>query len=455
MANQLADSGIRRLVQNGLFNLVQQLWTLGVGIATSVLVARGLGVEDRGEYAIILLFINLVFTFFNSGLEPAIVYFTAKNQEAFLGTLRTSITLTVWASVFAVLISLLLIIVGRTVLFPQLHEQSLWIPILILPCILFANSLQVVFRGLEDFRTFNIIEMIAQLTLMGMTFVFVWGLQFGIIGAFAALAIRYIFTIALTGFLLRKKTKNKSLMTLSINGSTLREFLSYGARAYGFYIVAFLNQRLDVVLLNLLLVSKSSIALYDVAVGIGEKLWLVSRSASLVIFSRIAAIDSGDQSRNVITPIVARHILWLSILAATGVYIVADWGIQFLYGVEYALSASALKLLLPGLVMLGVGQIVSNDLAGRGRPETVAKQSLIGVMINIVVNLVLIPRLNFIGASMASSISYTAMTLLYFHTFQYVTGTRWRDLVLPTSDDIQLWLRGWKWLRAKLQPNHT
>jgi O-antigen/teichoic acid export membrane protein len=158
-----------------------------------------------------------------------------------------------------------------------------------------------------------------------------------------------------------------------------------------------------------------------------------------------------EAERTALTTIAARYTFWLGLAGSVLVFLLADWAVVLLYGIEYRPSALALRLLLPGIVTLGMGHVLSNDIAGRGKPEVIAAQSAFAVVLNIFLNLVLIPRLNFPGASIASVISYTAQALLLILTFCRLSSAHWTELFIPTRADFRRMQTAFRWGITKLR----
>jgi O-antigen/teichoic acid export membrane protein len=347
--------------------------------------------------------------------------------------------------------ALMLIFAAHDWLFPGIPVNDLLLSILLIPTTLFAAHLTSLFRGLQDFRTYNWIEMVSQPLALLLTLALVWWPRLGVLGAILAITARYALALVMCITILRHRLGDQRILVYEWDWAYVRQMLSYGFRAYWYYIVTFLNQRADVFLLNLLGVGAAVIGLYDVAVTLGERMWVLSRSVSMVTFSRVAALEKMEAERTALTTIAARYIFWLGLVASVVVFLLADWVIVLLYGVEYRASALALRLLLPGIVTLGMGHVLSNDIAGRGKPEIIAAQSAFAVGLNIFLNLVLIPRLNFPGASIASVISYTAQTLLLLLTFCRLSGVRWTELFIPTRADFRRIQTSLQWGITKLR----
>jgi O-antigen/teichoic acid export membrane protein len=439
----------RQFFKDTSINSIQQIWAMIIGLSVSVVVARGLGADGRGVYAVVMFLSVVVILLLNSGIEPAIIYHIARKQHPIQTVVSNGALLTVAVAVFGCVIASVVVGLLQPVLFPQVSRDYLYLCLLVIPTSINATNSQAIFRGLEDFQTYSLIEMITQPITLILSVIFIWGLQWSVGGAILALVIRHNISIILVWLILRRRA-----IYLWFNvwdSSVIREMVTYSLRVYAYNMSVFLNQRVDLLLLNVFRVSPAVIGVYDVAVSLAERFWTFSRAVSIVIFSRIAALEGDEEARNRLTTVVVRYVLWGTLLVGIVLYGVAEWAIVLIFGVEYGGAAMAFRLLLPGIVMLNVGFIISNDISGRGKPQQVVMQSLFGLVVNVLVNLVLIPRLSIAGAALASSISYTAIAVLTIITFSRLTGVPWQRLVVPSGDDVHLMQRGLAWLQHRLR----
>jgi O-antigen/teichoic acid export membrane protein len=134
---------------------------------------------------------------------------------------------------------------------------------------------------------------------------------------------------------------------------------------------------------------------------------------------------------------LSRLILILVIIASILIWLISDL-VFTLFLPEYMESSLLLKLLLPGLTLLTVEKILSNDLAGRGKPELNMYVSFFNVIFNVILNLILIPRLGVTGAAISSSITYVCSFIIKAFIFKAVTKMKMKDFLLITKSDLSL-----------------
>jgi O-antigen/teichoic acid export membrane protein len=197
-----------------------------------------------------------------------------------------------------------------------------------------------------------------------------------------------------------------------------------------------------------------AVGLYSIAVGLVEKLWMVSFAASTVLFPRVAA-ETEAQRQEKFTPLVARTVLWVTSFGALALALLSRWVVLLLYSEAFLPAVGALQALLMGIVALSAGRVLANDIAGRGFPRLNIYTGFIAVATNVVLNLFWIPRYGIAGAGWASTVSYTLCFLGILFLYCRLSGHSWTILVFPQPGDWQVyWSTGkalaqWAWGKVK------
>ena len=168
----------------------------------------------------------------------------------------------------------------------------------------------------------------------------------------------------------------------------------------------FFNYRLDVFVLNFI-AGPAAVGVYTVSVRLAELVWQMPNAASFVIFPRAAARSSHEMNR--FTPRVFRWTLVLTATAALGLAVIARPAIRFIYGSAFDGAFLPMLLLLPGVVLLGGGKVLANDVAGRGFPHYNAIVSGTCLILTVLLDLLLIPDHGAAGAAVASTVAYVAV----------------------------------------------
>ena len=123
------------------------------------------------------------------------------------------------------------------------------------------------------------------------------------------------------------------------------------------------------------------------------------------------------------------------------------WGIHLdskeliflFYSVDYSSSIFPFKILLIGVVTMSGWKILGSDLYGRGKPELNIYVSLISVVLNIILNILWIPKIGILGAAWATSISYTFSFVAIAIVYCKVSGNKIWNVILFQKSDFNIY----------------
>jgi O-antigen/teichoic acid export membrane protein len=132
---------------------------------------------------------------------------------------------------------------------------------------------------------------------------------------------------------------------------------------------------------------------------------------------------------------VSRITLLVTTACAIALIPVAWLGIHLVLP-DYTGSLPAFLVLLPAVVSLSLGKIMTSYISGRGKPGPVSVGAIITLVLNLVANVILIPRYGIVGAATASLISYTAMTAMMVVVACRISGLSPADLIVPRKAEL-------------------
>jgi O-antigen/teichoic acid export membrane protein len=186
--------------------------------------------------------------------------------------------------------------------------------------------------------------------------------------------------------------------------------------------------RLDQLLIESYL-DVAAVGIYAMAAWGAELLWLVPEALNpLLVHSSANALYRG---RDRTAARAVRLGLWVTILAAVPLALLAEPLLGLLRGGVYLPAVPALWVLLPGVVAFVPGVILAGDFIGRGVPHWNTQASAVTLALNVVLCLLWIPRLGILGAAWSSTVAYAFGSALMIWRFRRVTGLSWREILLP------------------------
>lgn len=430
-----------RLARAASLTLATRVAALIFGIGSSILLARGLGPAGKGEYALIVLIPALLQMAGGLGLDQAVVYLVARRRD------RARRIVTTLGGV-AVALGLAVIIVyagvsripayARYLAVAQVDPALVWVLVLLLPLVLAGQVVTSGILALERYRDFNLSSLITPVLNLALLVVLLLTDRLDVVGAVIATGAASVGGLAGSATLFARGAPSGPSTPVS---GLLRESLGFGWRAHFANLAWFVHYRADMFLVGYL-AGPAALGFYSIAVGLAERLYMAPSAVGTVLFPRVAAEGAGSDGRA--TARACRHSLWLTLALAVALAAVARPIVGLLYGSAFLPSVAPLWVLLPGVVGLAVGRVVSADLNGRGLPGTVARANGALAVVNVVLNLWWIPIWGVVGAAAATSCSYGAAAALLAWWYRRVAGARWRDLLILNRDD-------WRQLRVGLR----
>jgi len=188
----------------------------------------------------------------------------------------------------------------------------------------------------------------------------------------------------------------------------IKEVLKENARAYLGRVAERFETRISIVMLGLI-GTGAMVGKYTVATCIAEAIFMVSNSIATVLFSRSTQFNRNlhDQAFRLMVPIAT--------IFAVIIMAVSTIAIPLIYGEDFSDSVGLLFCLLPGVVAFSLVQILTPSFVHTSKSNIISLAHSIGLVVNISGNIILVPWLGAVGASLASSGSFiiTLVVLLF------------------------------------------
>jgi O-antigen/teichoic acid export membrane protein len=398
---ELISSDFLRHVAGTLAN---RFLLLGIGIVTSVVVARILGPEGRGAYAVAMGIGAIGVQACNLGLHASNTYTVAKRPELLSTLVMNSIAVGVGLGALAA--AALGAVFSLSPEFAPLHGPLLWLSICWIPlglCYLFTTNLLL---GMKAVNAYNKIELGGKILSVVLIGIVIW---FNFVTAetvFLAGLLALGLSLAWTFQVLHRRTVYLARPSFSL----FTETLGYSIRGYAAAFFSFLALRLDLLLIQYLLGIEQA-GYYSVAVSLTDVLYMLPLTVGTILFPKLSGMADGAKrwqfAKSVMTT-VGGLMVGIAIIAVFGAHPL----ITVLYGEAFEPATAAFVWLLPGIILLSVSSLLMNYLAAIGMPPVVMYSSGLATLINIGLNLKLIPILGIVGASMSMTVSAATMLIV-------------------------------------------
>lgn len=398
----------------------------------TIAIARVLGPSGKGAYSLILLVPTLLFTLGNLGINISNVYFGGKQKYSWTEIASNSLILALALGFSIAIAFLMYFFIFEPSFLKELEPRSLVLATLMLP----VNFLFIYFRyillGQNRIKEFNLVGLASSSALLALIFLILFAFQGEVFGAILATAGAALITTILCILLVRRVTK----ITWSFHPALFKDSLKFGIKGYLGNVIQFLNYRLDMLLVNFFL-SVAFVGYYTIAVSFAEALWYFPSAVGTVIFARTSGVSTEEANR--FTPRVFRNTLFLTTLAAVALFFLSKSFVLLLFGSAFLPAIQPLKILLPGVVALGSTKVLTNEIVGRGRPIINTIAAGVSLIINILLNILLIPAMGISGAALASTISYSVTSIIVFIVFIRISHNTTFDTLIIKPEDLRVY----------------
>ncbi|MFC7229640.1 flippase [Salinirubellus salinus] len=274
-----------------------------------------------------------------------------------------------------------------------------------------TTHLSVVFQG------FDRVEMSAALTGLSGVGRLVFAVGFvvagaGAIGALGGYVAGYALAVLAGGVVLYRIYHRQFGPTEEVERGLARRLLRYSLPLTLTKGAGALDNKVDTILVGVLL-NPAAVSYYVIAGQIYTVLATPAASFGFTLsptIGRQRAIDSDGRAARLYEESL-KYVLLLYVPAATGLALVAEPAIRFVFGTEYLPAAPVLQVFCVVLIVYTVNKITSDalDYLGRAKARAAGKSAM--AVANALLNVFLIPVFGVVGAAAATGVTYTAYTL--------------------------------------------
>jgi O-antigen/teichoic acid export membrane protein len=410
-----------------------QITLFAIALVNSILIARILGPTDKGTYAAIVTLPTMLASFGTLGLPSAANYFAGKGVSL-SSLIRAAYVLTaVVSAVLVAIVWLVLPALEKSILSAaQSHDDLLRAIVVVVPLGILSAFGGAILYGRQAVRVYNVIQIVAAALLLAWVAVVVGLNHGGLIGAVVGSIATSVITVVLVMVAVHR------LGCSSPGGETLsyRGMASYGARSYPASLSGYFSYRADNYIIQATIADpRRPLGLYTQAVTMDELVFYVPNSIATLFLPRVAGSTHEDSSRMVAR--IGRLTSMLTLGVVAGLIPAAFIGIHLILP-RYVDCLPAFLVLLPGMVTLSIGKVMTSYISGRGRPGLVAFGTTFSLVFNIGLNLFLIPRFGIVGASLSSVVSYSIQAAVAVYFAARLSGNSPRALIVPGRDEVRL-----------------
>jgi len=404
--------GLQQAVSNSAWLLLDKALKMGLGLVIGIWMARVLGPASFGQFNYALAFVALFSSIASLGLNGVVVRNLVNTPEAAAHTLGSALLLKLAGSLLAIIlciasillvnpddpgIQILVTVISLGMLFQAFDVIDLWFQSQV------ASRYAVIAR-LPSLLVFSGARVFLILGSLSLT-MFAWAQTLEILFAAVGLLVVY-------HYLGRHVTdwcpSYEQALTL------IRECwpLIFAGLSVMLYM------KVDIVMLGKISGDRSA-GIYSAATRLSEGFYFIP----MIIAPSVAPMLLRARARSpeqYLQGLFRLYVLMvrMSLAIAVPLAVVSPLLIELLFGSDFSESSAVLRVHIWAAIAVFLGVASSQYLTNEGLQKLSLYRTLIGLIINILLNLFLIPAYGAVGAAIATLISY------FFATFSIMISKR-------------------------------
>ncbi len=437
------ESFSRQLVRGGLGSLAVKLGATLLSLLVVVLLARSLGPEGYGIYVYVFALVSLLAIPAQVGLPTLVVRETAKTQVSEQwGMMRG---LWRWSSLIAGITALVLALIACTlgwhykVQFSIIQLTTFAYGLLLVPLVALGNLRGAALRGLRRIVIGQLPEAILRPVLLILLILGVlwlrphWQFTAATAMGLHAVAATLAFVVGAT---LLWRVRPMQLLSHPTPEYTPKRWLLSALPLAFVASMNLINQYTDTLILGLFY-SAVEVGIYRVAVSTAALVAFGLQAINMMILPHFARLHAqGDivKMQHLVTQ-SARIILLLALPVALILTVFGEPLLKWIFGEEYVGSYIPLAILALGQLMNAFMGSVGALLSMTGYERDAARGVAIAAVINVLLNLLLIPPLGMLGAALATASSIVVWNIMLWRAVRYRIGINSLAFNFKTRDE--------------------
>lgn len=388
--------------RNVLGTFVTDGFVMVLNLLMGALTARILGPQRRGVLTLVITLPLTLVYFADLGLSQANVYFLGRNKRSESSIVSNSVVIALFVGTVVGLALWSIRGLVLNTLLDDMPARYLVAILLLVPLLILYTYWMAILRARRRFGLFNVLRLLLPLILLGCMalalLVFRGGIGWAVVAYLTANVLAVVIGLLVIGRLVQFK--------LGFDWPLARESLAYGLKSYLQNLIGHLTYRLDIYLVALFL-PPSQIAFYGIATSIAEISWYIPNAVGMVLFPKLSNVV--EERIHPLTAETCRHTLIIASLTTIAITIIGVITIPLIYGPDYRPATVPLIALGPGVVAMSLYKILTRNFSSRDRQQVSIIIAGLGLVLNVALDVLLIPRLGALGAAVASSCAYSAV----------------------------------------------
>lgn len=395
----------------------------------TIFVGKFLGPEDLGLYRIVSTIYAIATLISSMGMPNTMVKYVAESKndaQKLKAIISSGIISSLMLGSGAILIFFMLAEPLASVFnMPKLANLIKLLSI-VFPFSLCGSLLLGILNGFREIGKFalgNIFHNFLMVVVTGILIFFDFGVEGAVLGLIISGMGGCLFTVIIS----KKLLPSLSLVSFATNTKSI---LSFGGQTFIGDAINIIIFQADIIFIGLFLSAKD-VGIYSVAAGLSKFFWLIPNAINTITYPAVSEYWA-KKNISFLNKMINKSMQYTACtisLLALGVGFFTESIITIFFGAEFIAASRSLIILIIGVSIFGIFMSIRSTLAGAGRPDLAIKANSVGAVLNIILNISLIPILGIAGAAISTTISLICVAIIsifFIHKTMFIKiGIRW------------------------------
>src|SRR3989344_9059554 len=388
-------------------NLVASL----LSYAARILLARKLGPEEYGLFAAVLAFISFFLFFRDLGLGTALVNFVAKAriQERY-DEIKTGVTAVLLLHfLISSIITVLIVIFSDFLVVHYFKVPESKIILQVMTISMMTTILYVIIKellnGFQKNILYSLLEPAKNFFILLPT-VFLFYYDYGVMAAVIPYTFVSVILFLVFYPFLRKELSFFKHKIVNLKQTT-KELLWFGLPLMAADIGGKVIGYPDTLMLTYF-GSLTEVGIYNVVLPSALFFIQISRAISAIVFPISTELHYKKDTAKIAKGVSLLHSYCFALIIPLifTLFVFTGFFLDLFFGAEYIAGATAFRILLVGSMFFILASINNIIISSMGEPKEVTKIILLSAVLNVALNIFLIPSFGINGAAAATALAY-------------------------------------------------
>lgn len=406
-----------------------------VNTLVGVIIARKLGPEYMGIWAILLLIPGYAEAFARFKFDASSIYFLGKKESSVEEMIFLLHFVALIGSSAFIIIFMFCVNFFEKLLFSNVDidvRTYIHMTMLIIPLRMIFLNYMYLHIFLEKVFIYNKMVVIQVVSTACISLICLCLFDIGISGALLGSILGLFFGTIYGAWELNKVNRIKWFFSATL----LKKMAAYSIHTYISSIYTYMQTNIsDTIMARYL--PPASVAFFSLSKSIGDVASrMIPAAVNTITLPKISKAKN-DNEASKMAVLSFRIILLLLLAISCAVTVCIKPLILFVYGKEYLPMIEPFRIILPGVICIQLSSVFSTYFTGSGKANLIPKISLFPLIIQTLMSFYLVPSIGVIGAAvsfLASSILMLALCIVYFINCSQLSCYS----LIPSRGDVNL-----------------